>query len=73
MGRRRRMEKPVSFDEIRDRVWRLCYDSKGGRVLSPEDHEFLKAMRGFFPDEYRETHQDAADSAVRDFKSMWGG
>lgn len=67
------MEKPGSFEEVRERIWRLCYDSKGGRVHSLEDQRFLEAMLNFFPDEYRETHRDAVDSAVRDFKIMWGG
>lgn len=71
--RRRQMEKPKSFDEVRERVWRLCYDSKQGRSPGQEDHEFLEAMMRFFPKEYRETHRDAVASAVEDFRSMWGG
>lgn len=65
------MTKPAKNKKMtaqdRERLYRICYDSKAGRGLSSlADQKYIMDLFETYPDEYREIHDKAAKQAMED-------
>lgn len=60
-------------EEEKNRLHRICYDSKQGRTCSLEESHFIQEMYRKYPKEYKAIHKEAAEEATRDFKAGFGG